>query len=458
MITMTLKKLAEITGGQTTHPTISFEGLCKDNRNVTAGNLFVAIKGENHDGQQFVDAAFQSGAAAALVNQKINSSIPQIIVKDTILALGQIAQYWREQFPIPLIGVTGSNGKTTLKNMIASILLASQKNKNAVLATEGNLNNTIGLPFTLAKLNAEHRVGVIEMGMNIPGEIEYLTKITHPQVAIVNNAAESHLAGVKNLAGVAKEKGDIFLGLDANGIAILNRDDQFYDYWLARTKNFKRITFGLDNSADVTAANIQQVQHRQEILMQTPIGNIIINLPLLGRHNVMNALAACAATIALDIDINDIKAGLENVKPAKGRFTPHVFDNGFTLIDDSYNANPFSTHAAIKTLATFAGNKILVLGDMRELGEEELALHTLTGERAKEVGINYVFTFGELTKATSQAFGENAKHFITKDELVRDLQPFLEKNNTILVKGSLSMKMDEAVAKLLALMSPAKIS
>ena len=450
MIKMTLSELAKILGVDSTQPDITFTGLCKDARAVKAGNLFVAIIGEQFDGNNFADEAFKNGARAAIVSRKIDSDIPQIVVPDTLEALGKLCKNWRDRFTLPLIGVTGSNGKTTMKNMIAAILQAAcHDDPSLVLATEGNLNNNIGVPFTLARLNEKQRYGVVEMGMNNAGEITYLTNMVRPQVAVISNAAEAHLQGLKDVAGVAKAKGEIFLGLPKDGIAILNRDDAFFDYWCGLVADRAYLSFSLQHKADVTAEILEGTSTtHQFITVSTPVGGIYIKLPLLGKHNVMNALAAIAAAIAADIDPAAIKAGLEGMHAAPGRLNVHMLANHARVIDDTYNANPFSTHAAINTLATFDGTKILVLGDMRELGPDELELHLITGQRAKEADIDYLFTLGQLSAEATKGFGQNAKHFTDRDELVAALKPFVAANHTILVKGSRSMKMEQVVSQL----------
>jgi UDP-N-acetylmuramoyl-tripeptide--D-alanyl-D-alanine ligase len=451
MIKMTLAEAAQILGTKCSNPDLIFIGISKDNRRDTAGTLYVALKGEQFDGHDFVRDALEKGAVAALVSRQLDQDIPQLIVPDTQLALGALAKNWRNRFSLPLIGVTGSNGKTTSKNMIAAILTAAcQGNTAAVLATQGNFNNAIGLPFTLFNLNEQQRYGVIEMGMNVPGEITYLTDISMPQAALLTNAAESHLQGVHDVAGVAREKGTIFTGLPESGVAVLNRDDNFYDYWRELVSGHNIISFGLDQAADVTAViHPTASTTHQHITLQTPSGHIDVNLTLLGKHNVRNALGAAAAACAIGIDLAAIKTGLENTHPEQGRFTPHLLSNGVRIIDDTYNANPFSTHAAINTLATFSGKKILVLADMRELGSNEIALHQLTGERALAAGIDHLFTYGSLTAETSKAFGKNAAHFTDRAELVSALRPYLQSGTTVLVKGSRSMRMELIIAELL---------
>lgn len=470
-------------------------GISKDTRYITPGNLYIAIKGEQFDGHDFIAEAAKKGASAALVSYSVDVDIPQIIVKNTVEALGLLSAHWRNRFSLPLIGVTGSNGKTTLKNMIASILTAAcDNNTDCVLSTEGNLNNNIGLPLMLSRLNAKHQFGVLEMGMNHFNEIAYLTHLTKPLVAVINNAAESHLEGVKSIAGVAKAKGEIFQGLPAEGIAILNRDDAHFDYWKQLVKTQRILTFGMTQIADVYAeastemptekekvsvnesktetkafsgtqisANETELSAKtsvdkdeistQEVALETfnrinihtPQGNISLALPLLGTHNIMNALAATAATLAINIPLSIIKQGLEKVTPAPGRMRQYTLPNQINIIDDTYNANPFSLRAAAKTLASFPNTKIVVLGDMKELGPDAKQLHFDAGIMLKELGIHHLFTYGELSTETQRAFGENAHHFTNQNELIHSLKSYLKNNITLLIKGSRSMKMEKIV-------------
>lgn len=450
MIQMTLKQAATVLGlaefqnaGET-----EFHGISIDTRTIQPGNLFVAIHGEKVDGHEYVAMAHEKGAAAAIVSRRINCDLPQIIVSDTAAALGKLSAAWRDQFNIPFIAVTGSNGKTTLKNMVAAIMTAACRgNKDEVLATQGNLNNYYGVPLTLARLNHQHRYAVIEMGMNHFGEIEYLTKLTRPHVAAITNAAAAHLEGLGTVEGVARAKSEIFLGLPQDGIAVLNRDDQFYDFWCKQIGKHKAITFGFHPEADVSIVN-DETTKTQPIQVRTPIGNIDINLPLLGKHNVLNTLAATAACIAIGIDLASIKHGLEAIQPAPGRLVLHTLSNGVKIIDDTYNANPFSLQAAVETLAQFMGKKILVLGDMKELGSDAKTLHHSAGEKIRQAGIDYLFTYGDLSESTAHAFGEGAYHFNEQEKLVNALKPFLYNTTTILIKGSRSMRMEKVVAGL----------
>jgi len=445
MINMKLSEAAKILGVTAPTPDSTFQGISIDSRTLQPGNLFIAIHGETTDGHHFLANAAQKNAAAAILDHPIASPLPQLIVKDTTQALGQLSTAWRKHFTLPIVAVTGSNGKTTLKNMIASIFKAAcDGDESAVLATQGTLNNHWGLPLTLARLSAKHRYAAIEMGMNHFGEIAYLTQLTKPTVAVITNAAESHLAGLENVAGVARAKGEIFQGLAADGIAVLNKNDAFFTPWCQIIGNRRYLSFGLATDADVTAT----ITPQQTILAHTPSGDIEIKLPLLGKHNVMNALAATAAALAVGVNLAAIKTGLENVQPAPGRLNLRFLPNGSKLIDDSYNANPFSLQAAVDTLASFAGTKILVLGDMKELGAEEQMLHQSAGEKIRSAGIDYLFTYGRLTAHTAKAFGEKAFHFTEQETLLDKLKPFLQDQTTVLVKGSRSMKMEKVVAGL----------
>jgi UDP-N-acetylmuramoyl-tripeptide--D-alanyl-D-alanine ligase len=448
MIQMTLVQATAILG-RDMHPLDrEFQGISIDSRTLQPGNLFIAIPGERADGHDFIEEANKKGAAAALVTRRVDSSLPQIEVDDIIAALGQLGAAWRSQFTIPIVAVTGSNGKTTLKNMIAAIMTAAcQGDATKVLATQGTLNNHLGLPLTLCRLNAKHRYAVIEMGMNHFGEIDYLTKLTRPQIAVITNAAAAHIEGVGDVAGVARAKAEIFAGIADNGIGILNRDDVFFSYWLGMLGQRSCLSFGFDDAADISASQLETTQ-TQQIAIRTPKGNLTINLPLLGRHNIQNALAATAVAHTLGIDEQAIKAGLETIQAAPGRLQLHTLANGVNIIDDTYNANPFSLQAAVNTLASFAGKKILVLGDMKELGNEAKSLHQLAGQHIRQAGIDYLFTYGDLSASTALAFGEGAYHFNEQEKLVNALKPFLYNQTTILVKGSRSMRMEKVVSGL----------
>lgn len=422
---------------------ISFQGVSIDTRQNIKGTLFVAFPGTKTDGHDFIAAAKAAGAHAALVTRPIDCDLPQIIVKESTAALGLLGKIWRHRFHLPLVAVTGSNGKTTLKNMIASILLtACGDDETSVLATKGTLNNHLGLPLTLAELADSHRYGVIEMGMNHFGEIKYLTELTEPQIAIITNAAASHLAGVGNVEGVAKAKAEIFLGLKKDGIAILNRDDAFFTFWQSIIPDHRYLTFGFHPDADIRALDYQNNNH---LHVHTPEGELQIKLPLLGKHNAKNALAAIAATLSLHIPLSAIKEGLEKNSAAPGRLEFIPLNNNINLINDTYNANPFSLQAALDALTPFHGKKMVILADMKELGEDEKSIHASAGIAIREAGVDYLFTYGELSAESAKAFGENGAHFDDQQKLLHALKPLLSDPVTILVKGSRSMQMEKIV-------------
>lgn len=451
MIQMTLAQAANILGIKPLPLDSEFQGISIDTRTLQPRNLFIALPGTQVDGHDFVVDAYKKGAAAAVVTQLIDCDLPQLLVKDTVTAMGKLGAAWRQEFTLPIIAVTGSNGKTTLKNMIAAIMTAAcQGREDQVLATRGTLNNHLGLPLTLARLNAQHRFAVIEMGMNHFGEIAYLTDLTHPTVAVITNAACAHLEGVGDVAGVARAKAEIFTGLPPEGVAILNRDDAFFTFWREQVGERHYLTFGFHPDSDISAT-LKETAQSQHLELRTPKGEVKITLPLLGKHNALNTLAATAATLAVGIDLAAIKAGLEAIQPAPGRLQLHTLTNGMNIIDDTYNANPFSLEAAVNTLATFAGKKILVLGDMKELGSETKALHQAAGVTIKQAGIDYLFTYGELSANTSQAFGEGGHHFHEQEKLLSALKPLLNQETTVLVKGSRSMRMEKVVMGLISL-------
>ncbi|MEY4729274.1 MAG: UDP-N-acetylmuramoyl-tripeptide--D-alanyl-D-alanine ligase [Pseudomonadota bacterium] len=423
----------------------SFSGVSTDSRNVKAGDLFVALAGEKFDGHDYLAIAANSGAAAALVHKPMaDSPLPLIVCKDTLAALGQLATYWRGKFNLPLVALTGSNGKTTVKEMLASILRAYCDSDAAVLATEGNLNNHIGMPLTLLKLRATHRFAVIEMGMNHEGEINYLTHLAKPQVALVNNAQRAHLGEVGGLEAVARAKGEIFSGLVNDGIAIINADDASEPLWKSIAHKYRQLTFALHQPADITA-KFQLNATGTPMQVTTPHGYFSTLLMVPGEHNARNALAACAAAIALEIPLTAIAKGLSQFSGVKGRLQRKPGIHGADIIDDTYNANPDSLHAAIAVLSQSAGKKILVLGDMGELGADGIKLTEQSGAAAHQAGIDTLFTLGELSVHAARAFGIGAKKFVDLDELVATLTPMLDANTVVLVKGSRFMRMERVV-------------
>jgi UDP-N-acetylmuramoyl-tripeptide--D-alanyl-D-alanine ligase len=421
-----------------------------DTRKVVPGDLYIALRGEHFDGADFVAQAAASGAVAAVVNQdsasKIQDSvIPLLLVEDTRLALGELAAHWRSQFDIPLVGITGSNGKTTVKEMLASILRVAAGSTDAVLATKGNFNNDIGMPLTLLQLNSQHRYAVIEMGMNHPGEIDYLTRIASPQVALINNASGAHLEGMGSVEAVAQAKGEIFSGLQHEGSAIINADDEFAPLWRSLAGGHSLLEFGLNPAADVSGVWYPQ-EGGLRLIARTPSGDFTADLQVPGEHNACNALAATAAAIELNLSLESIVEGLEKFGGVAGRLQRKAARGGAIVIDDTYNANPASLNAAIAVLAQTEGNRVLVLGDMGELGENAAAFHAGIGIAAKQSGIEKLYALGELSREAVREFGCNAQHFDCIEDLLAALNAELKIGTMILVKGSRFMKMERVVS------------
>ncbi|MDH3327229.1 MAG: UDP-N-acetylmuramoyl-tripeptide--D-alanyl-D-alanine ligase [Gammaproteobacteria bacterium] len=443
----TLKNLANLLGVSFDGGDALFTGVSTDTRNIEKGNVFVALKGPNFDAHDYLDQAKEKGAIAAIVERDVESAIAQIKVKDTLVALGEMANARRNSFLGKVIGLTGSNGKTTVKELIASILNVSGN----VLATQGNFNNDIGLPLTLLKIKNNEKYAVIEMGANHHGEIAYLSKITHPDIALITNAGSAHLEGFGSLKGVATAKGEIFGGLIDGGTAIINLDDNYSAYWLTVSEKFTQKTFSLsDESADIYASNIQPVKGGSEFDLHLSKQNVIkIHLPLSGKHNVANALVAATVANICDVPIADIKNGLEYFKMVKGRLTFMQGKNGSVVIDDTYNANLDSSKAAINVLSEQPGEKYFILGDLFESGDHAKQIHQEVGQYAKEQSIDHVLTVGELTQFTTESAGASAKHFNSKTELSEYLLPRLNDKSVLLIKGSRGMRMEKIVQKLI---------
>ena len=387
------------------------------------------------------------GAVGALVSEEFAAAhpdLPLIAVTDTRLALGALAAQWRGRFSIPLIGITGSNGKTTVKEMCAAILRAQHADGDSVLATVGNLNNDIGLPLTLLKLRQSHRAAVIEMGMSHIGEIDYLTRLAQPAVALVNNAQRAHLEGLGSLQNVALAKGEIFAGLPADGVAVFNADDAQVDIWRELSRERRQLTFGLDHPADVRGIFTGHGLGG-ELRLATPQGEITVSLAVPGSHNARNACAAAAATQAAGASAAAVKQGLEQFAGTKGRLQRRSGLKGAVVVDDSYNANPDSMRAAIDVLAGVPGRRILVMGDMGEIGAAAGQFHDEIGGYAKSHGIDRLLCLGELSTAAAANFGEGGQNFQRVEDLVKVLQAELEPQTTVLVKGSRFMRMERVV-------------
>ena len=443
-----LSNVAEAVGGRLIGADQALRGVSTDTRAIAAGQLFIALRGERFDAHDFLDQAAAAGATAMLVADadKLPEGISAVLVDDTRLALGRLAAAWRAGFDLPVIAVTGSNGKTTTKEMIAAILKAEFGSE--VLATRGNFNNDIGLPLTLLGLNATHRAAVIEMGMNHPGEIAYLAPIGAPTVAVVTNAQRAHLEGMGDLDEVAREKGSIFGGLAAKGIAVINADEAYVSLWRGMAGTHAIRSYAIDHAADVRG-KVRQRGLEIDIELQAPEGQATIKLCIPGRHNACNAVAAAAACLAAGLPMTAVVAGLEAFAGVKGRLQRRSGKSGAEILDDTYNANPDSVRAGIDVLAATIGRKLLVLGDMGEIGEASGQYHDEIGGYAKSQGIDRLFALGDAAQLAVRNFGEGARHFCNVDKLIAAVDKELGPETTVLVKGSRFMKM-ERVADALA--------
>ena len=416
-----------------------------DSRRLEQGDLFVALRGEKFDGGAFAVQALQQGAAGIVLDAAQAPEIASAIrVDDTRLALGRLAAAWRTRFSVPVVAVTGSNGKTTVKEMLAAILRVEAGSDEAVLATEGNLNNDIGVPQMLLRLRHTHQFAVLEMGMNHAGEIDYLTRLARPDVALVNNAMTAHIGLLGSVEAIARAKGEIFNGLSDAGIAVFNADDGHA--WLWRDLNARRtvIDFGLKQPASVRGS-YRPSRLGASLALSLPNSTLEIELQVPGEHNVMNALAAASAAFALDVSHRSIVAGLSGFTGVKGRLQKQPGLHGSTFIDDTYNANPDSVKAALAVLSQQPGKKVLVLGDMGELGADGAAMHAEIGLAARAAGVARLLALGDLTKETVGAFGAGAMHFERIQELLAELENELTPDTSVLVKGSRFMQMERVV-------------
>lgn len=420
---------------------LSFSGITTDSRQVNAGMLFAALPGATFDGHDYIDQAIQRGAVAVLVQREVQASVPVLRVSDVLSALGLLAAHWRQQCSVKVVAISGSNGKTTVKEMIASILRLS----GSVLATDGNFNNELGLPLTLFRLQAADEFAVLEMGASNPGDIAYLANIAKPDVAVVTNIGPAHLQGFVNVEGVARAKGELFASLPASGIAVMNATESWIDLWQA-TSTAGKVSFFAGDDVDDVIISFSAEGTGNAVGISTPAGDFSLQLPLPGEHNLTNALAATAVCLALDSPITDIKRGLERVKPVPGRLSLVNAKAGWTVIDDTYNANPASLYAALQVLANQKGEPWLVLGDMKELGSDSRKMHAELGDAARSLGVKRLFAVGDASTATVDAFGDMAAHFDSRDSLIEALRSELKPGVACLVKGSRSMGMEHVVS------------
>jgi len=451
MMTMQLSEAASVLSARMSGPDVAFRGIGTDSRKPMPGALFFALQGPNFDGHGFVEAAQAQGAAAAAVNRPVAASLPQLRVADTRLALGRLAASWRHRFDLPLVAITGSNGKTTVRAMTESILSRCGR----ALSTQGNLNNDIGLPLTLARLGSDDRFAVIEMGASHPGEIDYLAALAAPTIGVVTNAGPAHLEGFGDLDGVARAKGELFARLGSDAVAVINADDPHAPLWRSLAQ-CRQVEFGLQPGAAVTA-HWQGDVAGSDLQLVTPRGEVTLRLPLPGRHNVMNALAASAAAQAAGAGLAEIRDGLEALAPVAGRFNVHALPRAITVIDDTYNANPGSLQVALDVLARAPGARWLVLGDMGELGETGSELHRRAGELARQAGVTRLFTLGELAARAAQGFGAGATACDSLEQLLDALHGAPGGPLHILVKGSRRMRMERVVQDLVVRLADAGV-
>lgn len=446
---MLLSEIAAMVGGQHHGADVAIASVSIDTRTLSAGALYVAIRGERFDGNDFVGQAAQAGAGAAIVHAGVVTELPHIVVADSRLALAELAGAWRRKAPVRVVGVTGSNGKTTVKEMTAAVLSVAGE----TLFTQGNLNNDIGVPLTLLRLNASHCFAVIEMGANHPGEIAYTSRYAQADVVVLNNAGAAHLEGFGDLDGVARAKGEIIETLQADGIAVLNRDDHYFSYWQAVAGARKVLTFGLHRQADVSADGIHTELFgqgfRTVFRVHTPQGTADAVLNLAGRHNVLNALAATAAGLALGLELAQIVTGLAQVQPVKGRLQPLCGPLGNRIIDDTYNANASSLKVGLDVLMECGGVPWLVLGAFGELGSDSEALHADIGRLIKASGVERVWATGDHARFAVDSFGAGAAFFPAQADLIAAVRQALHSEASILVKGSRAQHMEHVVAALI---------
>jgi len=433
--------------GRLTGRDVGFGTVATDTRTITSGALYVAIRGERFDGNDFIADAHAKGAAGALVSRPAQLPLPQVEVADTRRAFGTLARAWRRNFNVPVVAVTGSAGKTTVKQLIAEILGVRQR----VCVTQGNLNNDIGVPLTLMRMTAEDAALVIELGANHAGEIAYLSGIVEPTVGVITNAGAAHLEGFGSLAGVAAAKGELLDYLPRAGTSVLNADDPFCAEWLGRARTEFVVTFGLGADADCCVVGVPSLEATQtRFTLRLPDGvTVEVVLPLLGPKNIVNALAAAAAARAVGATPEDIRVGLSRAQAVRGRLNALAGLSRSTVIDDSYNANPASVRAALDYLSRLPGRRILVLGDMAELGAEAVELHRQIGAYAQS-RCDLVLSIGELARHAATAYGAGGRSFAELGALEAALKPELGADVTVLVKGSRIMGLERLVRALVA--------
>lgn len=445
MLNLRLREIAVWASGSLNGADATIHAVSTDSRTLSVGELFVALKGERHDGHDHVAEAAARGAAGALVSRRLAIDVPQIVVADTLHALGDLASVVRAQRDVTVIGITGSNGKTTVKSMAARILVRH----GATHCNAASFNNEIGLPLTLLGMPEDTRYAVLEMGAGKPGDIAYLAAIARPRIGLVNNIGPAHLERMHSLEGIAETKGAMYQALPSDGVAVINADDAFAGYFAGLAGARQVLRFGLDAPVEVCAGDLHLGADSSDFTLRTPAGNAAVRLPLPGRHNVTNALAAAALAHAAGASLDDIVAGLQGAEAVGGRLLRRESSAGWVLIDDSYNANPGSALAAVATLALQPGERWLVLGDMAELGNESAALHARIGQAARGQGIARVYAAGKLAAQAAEAFGAGGHVHADQAALIAALRSDLHAGVSVLVKGSHSSHMETVVAALL---------
>jgi UDP-N-acetylmuramoyl-tripeptide--D-alanyl-D-alanine ligase len=446
VLNLRLSEIAVWTRGSLRGADASVAAISTDSRTLAAGDLFVALVGERHDGHDHVAEAAARGAAAVLVSRPVDTDLPQVVVADTLHALGDLASAVRARRDVTVVGITGSNGKTSVKTLTAQILARhGHTHSNAA-----SFNNEIGVPLTLLAMPDDTEYAVLEMGAGKPGDIDYLAAIVRPRIGLVNNIGPAHLERMHSLEGIAETKGAIYRALPPDGVAVINADDAFAAYFAGLAGARRVLRVGLEKPADITAEDLKLGPDASGFTLVTPVGRAAVRLPLPGRHNIANALAATALAQAAGAALDDIVAGLQSAESIGGRLLRHASPEGWVLFDDSYNANPGSALAAVATLALQPGERWLVLGDMAELGAGAGDLHAKIGAAAREQGIARVYAVGALAARAAEAFGQGGSVHPDQSALVAALRGDLHAGASVLVKGSHSSHMERVVAALLA--------
>lgn len=445
---MTLSLLAQELGGELLGEDVMFSNVSTDTRSLKRGDLYLALVGENFDGNNFVGDAARAGAGSAVISRQVAAHLPALKVTDTHAALAKIANMNRQRSAAKIIAVTGSQGKTTVKEMLVSIL----NNSADCLASEANLNNTIGVPLTLLKVEQQHKYAVIEMGANGADEIAFSVAATEPDIALITNASPAHIEGFGSLQGIATAKGEIIDGLKSDGVMVLNADDAYVDEWSARAAGKRTVRFSYENAAGDAQYFASRVKVQNDgassFNLHAPQGEQELSIRFLGKHNVLNAVAASAVAMEAGASLTDVAEGLAKSNPVSGRLSRLPGVNGCHLIDDSYNANPGSFSAAIDVLSKLPGQKMLVMGDMKELGIDTDSAHRSIGEYAGDAGLDALWATGDKSKLAIDAYAGKGRHFENKEELIQALIDITNSDLTVLVKGSRGAKMNEVVTAL----------